>query len=398
MVYADTFIDHALHSHSVLGISKDILYAVVTACLLFLMIRYYDLSMKHAQEALQLEERKFRELFENASDAIFLYELRKNDVPSTFIEVNRVACEQLGYTRDELLTMSLSDIIDKSTLEKVPMHIKEMLVNGSITCECFHVTKDGRVIPNELSSRVFTWDGKKVVLSIVRYTAERKQAEEELLRSEKLAVVGELAAGVAHEIRNPLTSIKGFIQLLSRNKENVKYCIIILSEIERINGIVSEFLMIAKPQAQNLKSLQIKGLIQDVISLLDAHAVLSNVQITCESDSKLSLVTGDESQLKQVFINVMKNAIDAMPNGGAMSVEARMYDEKEIMIRVMDRGCGIPKERLSKIGEPFYTTKEKGTGLGLMVSKRIMEAHHGEIKIMSEEGVGTIVDIVLPAC
>lgn len=228
------------------------------------------------------------------------------------------------------------------------------------------------------------------------YMIDSIQQSEELLRkSEKLAVVGELAAGVAHEIRNPLTSLKGFIQLLKEGKRNQMYFDIIEAELERLNEIVDEFLLLGKPNPAKKAYNHVSAMLQHVMKLLEGQALLHHVTVQCFVDEPLPPLYCDENQLKQVFINIIKNAIEAMPNGGILRIEAKQRQDS-ILICITDEGCGIPKERMATLGEPFYSTKEKGTGLGLMVSFKIVEAHGGKMEIHSVEGKGTTVSLLFP--
>lgn len=225
---------------------------------------------------------------------------------------------------------------------------------------------------------------------------EQKQSEELLRKSDKLKIVGELAAGVAHEIRNPLTSIRGFVQLLKLKQLKEDYLDIMLSELDRIEFIISEFLVLAKPQVVNFQPRKIQPIIEHTIKLIETQAIIQNVQIHKAIDENIPEVQCEENQIKQVIVNILKNAVESMPNGGNITIEASRENNNYALIKIADEGCGIPQNRLKKIGEPFYTTKEKGTGLGLMVSYRIIESHGGSIRVESEEGKGTIFIIKLP--
>ncbi|KAF9118703.1 hypothetical protein BGX30_004401, partial [Mortierella sp. GBA39] len=226
--------------------------------------------------------------------------------------------------------------------------------------------------------------------------SERKQAEEMLRKTEMLSAVGQLAAGIAHEIRNPLTALKGFTKLMSnKGTGNDSYIGIMLNELNRIEQIVSELLVLAKPQAVDFVQMDLEPILHDVIMLLESQANMNNVEMNIDLKPGMRVVCV-ENQLKQVFINVLKNAIEAMPRGGEVNIQASLSDNHNIIVRFADNGSGIPESKLAKLGEPFYSTKDKGTGLGLMVSYKIIENHQGAIRFESVEGEGTTVTITIP--
>ncbi|OLO42223.1 hypothetical protein BTR23_03095 [Alkalihalophilus pseudofirmus] len=240
-------------------------------------------------------------------------------------------------------------------------------------------------------------DGSVVALAtIIRDITEKKQTEEWIRRSEKLSVVGQLAAGVAHEIRNPITVISGFLQLMhQREKPSKTHIPVMLSELARINKIISEFLMLAKPGAEKFEKVPIRPLIEEVLTLLNTSAIMKSISISSNFTITQTIIECEPDQIKQVLINLLKNSIEAMDHGGQIQVDVNEFDENTVHIQIIDDGMGVPKEVLNRIREPFFTTKEKGTGLGLMISDRIVEHHQGEMEITSVEGEGTTVNIYL---
>ncbi|SFJ36228.1 two-component system, sporulation sensor kinase A [Paenibacillus sp. UNC496MF] len=235
------------------------------------------------------------------------------------------------------------------------------------------------------------------VISMGRDITERVHAEALIRRSEKLSVIGELAAGIAHEIRNPLTSLRGFVQLYRKEDlEGTKKPRndVMLAEIDRINEIVSELLVLAKPSNEVYELRDVASIFNHVTRLFEGQANLYNVQIKKELDPDIPLILC-QSSINQVFINVLKNAIESMPAGGEVTITAKRTHD-HLTIRIQDAGYGIPQEEITKIGNPFYTTKETGTGLGLMVSMRIVQNHRGTMRIESKVEKGTVVEVVLP--
>ncbi|MDR7075494.1 PAS domain S-box-containing protein [Neobacillus niacini] len=228
---------------------------------------------------------------------------------------------------------------------------------------------------------------------------ERKKAEEVLHRQDKLAAVGQLAAGVAHEIRNPLTSMKGYAEFLTldeKDPERLEFINIILDEIERVNTIVEDFMVLAKPKMVELEEKNVVPVIKNVVSLLEFEARKKHVKLSFDCPHEIIQIECDENRLKQVFLNFIKNGIEAMPNGGELHVKTTIHNNN-VQISIQDTGVGIPKEKLKQIGEPFYTTKKNGNGLGLMVSFKIIENHNGKVFVESELDKGTIFNILLPA-
>ncbi len=209
-------------------------------------------------------------------------------------------------------------------------------------------------------------------------------------------IAGELAASIAHELRNPLTSIKGFFHMLKNSGEEKElYYNIIEDELSRIELISSELLSLAKPHSENRKSHNIVQIIEEVKLLLTSETNMKNIELHLDYSNRELYICCEDTKIKQVFINLIKNAIDAMEGGGTIILQITEMKES-VQIQVIDQGCGIPEDLIDKIGEPFYTTKEKGTGIGLMVCYQIIENYDGTIEMDSTEGIGTTFTITLP--
>lgn len=237
---------------------------------------------------------------------------------------------------------------------------------------------------------------------VVRYVSitqdiSKVKMQDELLRKwDMLNIVGQLSASFAHQVRNPLTAIKGFIQLLPMGPENT-FGAIIAEEFIKIEMIIEEFLQLAKPgNGTGFTTTSIYNELNRTISLMEKEAMLHNITFNMKLNDKDQFIHCESKQIQQVFINLMKNSIDAMPNGGEITISTVAEEGQFVKISLSDTGIGIPPERLNKIGEPFYSLKEKGTGLGLMVSYKIIKNHQGSIQFISKVGIGTTVEIRLP--
>lgn len=379
---------------------KAIVFTLLTGCILYVVIRRALASLELSNQILEEKESQLREseqlyrrLVDLSPDIILVHQ------QGTCLFVNQSGARLLGYEAQEIIGTSLFDYIHRDYHELVTRRI-QMIEEGHTELERIEekiICKDGSIMDVDIAATSIQYKHQAAVMAVVRDITDKKKAEDALRKADTLSIAGSLAAGVAHEIRNPLTVLKGFIQLADGEKDNrYPYSNIILSEVNRIETIIGDFLMLAKPQHVEFKKNAVQEIVQHTIMLFETQAIMKKARIIPSYDPDLPLIDCEANQLKQVFINILKNALESMPDGGNVYVRVLRKASDRIMIRFSDQGVGIPPEKINKLGEPFYTTKEKGTGLGLMVSYNIIKNHRGEIEVYSEPGIGTTFDIILP--
>ncbi|WML40150.1 PAS domain S-box protein [Neobacillus sp. OS1-2] len=323
------------------------------------------------------------------------------DARGKITSVNEKFCEISKYSREEIIGMDHRILNSGYHPKDFFKNLWKTIGEGNVwKGEIRNKAKDGTYYWVDTTIVPFLNDQAKPYqyLAIRNDITERKKTEEVLHRQDKLAAVGQLAAGVAHEIRNPLTSMKGyteFLQLDEKDPERMEFLNIILDEIDRVNTIVEDFMVLAKPKAVELEEKNVVPVIRNVVSLLEFEARKKNVRLSFNCNHEIIQIECDENRLKQVFLNFIKNGIEAMPNGGDLLVKTAIQDNN-VQISIQDSGVGIPKDKLQKLGEPFYTTKRNGNGLGLMVSFKIIESHNGKVFVESEPNKGTTFNILLP--
>ncbi|MEF3305464.1 PAS domain S-box protein [Paenibacillus sp. GYB003] len=347
---------------------------------------------KAAEERMELQTEQYRRLIDHFPDAVLISSRRKG------LYMNRACIKLLGGVTGE----------DERTLLRDPFRfvpLPEPQPNaaapeaGAVSDEGFREIRltrlDGRTIEAEARSAAAAFQNEQAVVTIIRDITERKKTMEMLYHSERLSAAGQLAAGIAHEIRNPLTAIRGFHQLIQSNGPKKDYFDIMSAELDRIEMILTELLVLSKPQEVKFQRADIVALLAQVIALLETQAIITGARLLIECEHSALYIRCDANQLKQAFINLIKNAIEAMPDGGDVTI-AIVPERSKLVILVTDEGPGIREEEQSRIGQPFYTTKEKGTGLGLMITQRIIENHRGTMKIESVAGEGATFRIEFP--
>ncbi len=411
---------------------------------------------KQIEWSMQQSEEKFRTLFESASDALFIV-----DMEGHILDINAVAYERLGYTREELLSLHLSQLDPPSFAAMIPERMERLKQFGRIAFESAHVRKDGSVMPVEINARMMGLNGKQVIFSVIRDITERKQVEQALqektrqledltrnlekkvaeeiavrmknermmMQQSKLAAMGEMLGAIAHQWRQPLNVVGLIVQRIedayARGKLDREYLEETvekaMSQILHMSKTIDDFRSFYKPDKEKTVFDAMRA-VGDVLSLVSAQLAADNIvyRLTCHTHGKTfeneadvvfcaeKAVEGFRNEFEHAILNLVNNARDAIiekkARGGIIASERGLlsfdfYDTNgKVIIKVSDNGGGIPPEAMGSIFDPYFTTKgtTKGTGLGLYMSKVIVEEHmHGKLSADNTEG-GVIFTLELP--
>jgi PAS domain S-box-containing protein len=342
---------------------------------------------------LYMSEDKFSKAFNSSPMMISITTLKDGK----FVEVNDSLCRAVGYSREEILGRTVFEVgIWKNDEDNVlfAQKFKENKVVKDLEIRFYKKNQEQRLAV--CSAELIDIGGETCLLSIFTDITEQKKMEIEMYRLDRLGLVGEMAASIGHEIRNPMTTVRGFLQIMRSNEEciqNKEYFDIMIEELDRANSIISEFLSLARNKMVELKPADLRSILTNIIPLLQANAMINNQVINLETEDIPKLLL-DEKEIRQLILNLVRNGIESMEYGGILTIKT-YTDNEGIVLAVEDQGNGIEPELLEKLGTPFVTTKEKGTGQGLAVCYGIAARHNAKIRIETGSN-GTTFFIIFP--
>lgn len=370
-----------------------------------------------AEQAAKSSERKFKTLFQNAADPIYIA-----DMEGRMIAANDQASRELGYSQDELLLLRVSDIDALDQPDHGAKFFQMVCEYGKASFETIHKRKDGSNFIAEVNARLIDYDGQPAILGIARNLTERKEAEAEkdnlmaqLSQSQKIESIGRLAGGIAHDFNNLLTPIIGYSELLmhdippgNRGMEKVER---IRQASDKAKILIQQLLSFGRKQILEMKTIDLNQVVSSFYEIL-RRTIRENIDIRLNMTQDSYGIHADKNQIEQIIMNLAVNAQDAIENKGTITIETApvVLDEEYVrqhagvkpgrflMLAVSDTGCGMDKETLKKIYEPFFTTKitGEGTGLGLSTVYGLVKQHEGSIWVYSEPGKGSAFKIYFP--
>ena len=368
-----------------------------------------------AVEGVAQANEKFWTVFNGTSDAVFIREDLEFMGSTTFLEANDMACRRLGYTREELLTLSPRDLAmmpDEAQIRQVGQALAEQ---GHAVFECPIRTKAGEPYPAEIHVHQMTLAGRKVILSMLRDITARTQMQAQLRHAQKLEAVGQLAGGVAHDFNNILQVINGYgtlMQMTMAEQDPNRPAIgEILKAAERAAHLTHSLLAFSRKQIMNPKHVDLNVVVTNVDKFL-RRVIGEDIQLKLQRSEEPLSVRVDAGQIEQVLMNLATNARDAMPTGGTLTVTTEKVETDHLfeqihgfgqagsyaLITVTDTGCGMDESTQKRIFDPFFTTKEmgRGTGLGLSIVYGTIKQHGGYVIASSAQGLGTTIQLYVP--
>jgi len=350
------------------------------------------------EDELRAREQRLAEIIETAADAVVVI-----DLEGCIASWNKGAEETYGYTAPETVGQVAADLF--CPLEDCEEHpaLERRLRSGEYvrSWETVHMRKDGRQICVLVTlSPIHDGSGGRVGTSaVIKDITELKRLEEDLIASERLAAVGELAASIAHEVKNPLAAIRGAVEILgdgfSPGDAKVEVVGEVLGQIDRLDRMVKDLLSFARPNPPDKLPTRIHDLMESALELLREEPLRKGVSVYLNLDPELPLVPVDRRQMEQAFINIILNGFQAMGGRGTLTVTTRLQGD-EVGVEFHDTGPGVPQTRLDRILQPFYTTKHKGTGLGLSIVLKVVQAHGGRLEVANHPEAGAVFTLRLP--
>lgn len=334
---------------------------------------------KRMADHLFRSQARFRKIFD--SSPLLKAILSQKDL--TFIDINASWTSFTGYSSNELIHQKINckNFIDETTGKSIDLNKK--IRNKKIRYE----TKDGEIRSGLLSTEMIDIESEPCTLVVLNDITERVHLENEMYRLDRLNLIGEMAAGIAHEIRNPMTTVQGFLQLSRNQVDNLStdFIDLMLEELDRANSIITEFLNLAKNKISVKKKQNLNAIIEALSPLIQAEALRSNKQLKLDL-GECPDISLDEKEIRQLILNIALNGLDAMGSNGNLTIKTNI-EKQTLVLQIKDEGQGISPEVLSKLGTPFFTTKETGTGLGLAICYSVAKRHDAQIEIeTSDEG------------
>jgi PAS domain S-box-containing protein len=351
------------------------------------------MERKQAEDALRVSETKFSTAFQSSPDAITISTLKDGG----YIEVNDSCLRMLGYQREEMLgntAIALKIWANPDDRERMKQQIQhqETITNLEIKLR----RKSGEIFPALFSAKLIYLENEPCLLAIAADITMLKQAEKALAR---LAEIGELAAMIVHEVRNPLTTISMVLNAFKRlelSERFEEYLSLSLAEADRLQRLLNQILLYSKQQVLQRSQLDLNHFIPEALTTLQTTPAATGKPLKFISTIESAHVLADPDKLKQVMINLVTNACEAVNERDPITIHLQACENHQVCIQVHNGGTPIPADVLPNLTQPFFTTKSHGTGLGLAIVKRIVEAHDGEFVIESTAAIGTVVTVQLP--